>query len=362
MSHCQARSRQVHRRADSIEVREARFFGIVNRQRSVGVTLSYKRRALGALGLFCLSVAATSSSLAAYPERPIRLLVGYPTGGGADFTARLIGAELSKALGKQVVVDNRPGAEGSMAANTVARAAPDGYTLLLIPFNLALSPSLNKHLPYDPLKDFDAVTLIASAPMALAVNPSLPVKTVPDLVNLAKTRPGGLSYGSSGTGGTSHVAAELFKSMAKVNLVHVPYRGAGPVLLATITGEVNLCFGSLPPILTHMNAGTLRVVAVTTGKRAKVAPDIPTIGESGLPGYEFATWYGLGAPANTPRPIRLMLQGEIAKILAMNQIQTRLLGDGAEPIGSSPDDFQRYLVAEINKWKTVVKNAGITPE
>jgi len=325
------------------------------------MNLSFSRLVLVALALACLSM-ATTFSLAAYPERPIRLLVGYPPGGGADFTSRLIGAELSKELGMQVVVDNRPGAEGSLAAHIVARAAPDGYTLLLIPFNLALSPSLKKNLPYDPLKDFEFITLMASAPMALTVNPSLPVKSVADLVNLAKTRPGGVNYGSSGTGGTSHVSAELFRSLAKINLVHVPYRGSGPALLATISGEVNMCFGSLPPILTHMKTGALRVLGVTTSKRAKVAPDVPTISESGVPGYEFSTWYGLGAPAKTPRSIRLMLHAEIAKVLTMSHVQARLLNDGAEPIGSGPDEFQKYFAAEINKWKAVVKNAGITPE
>ena len=229
----------------------------------------------GLLGLPALS-------LADYPERPIRLLVGYSTGGGADLTARLIGAELSKALGQQMVVDNRPGAQGALAAQTVARAVPDGYTLLLVPSNMALSPSLVKNLPYDPIKDFDTITMIASAPMVLTVNPSLPVKSVAELVNLARARPSSINYGSSGTGGASHVSAELFKSLAKINLVQVPYRGSGPALLATITGEVNVSFGALPPILPHMKSGALRALAVTTSKRAQAAPELPTIAELSL--------------------------------------------------------------------------------
>ena len=306
-------------------------------------------------------LASPALSLAEYPERPIRLIVGYPPGGGSDFVARLVSTELGKGLGIQVVVDNRPGAEGSLAAQIVARALPDGYTLLLLPFNMALSPSLVKSLPYDPLKDFDAVTLMASAPMALTVNPNLPAKSVTELVNLAKAKPGGINYGSSGAGGTSHVSAELFKSLTKVDLVHVPYRGSGAVLLATITGEVGICFGSLPPILGHRKSGALRVLGVTSSKRSKVAPDIPAIAES-VPGYEFATWYGLGAPAKTPRAIRLALHAQVSKVLAMDQVQTRLLNDGAEHVGSSQDEFQKYFAAEIKKWNAVIKNAGITSE
>lgn len=325
------------------------------------MNLSFFRLVSAPLALVCFATASTFS-LADYPERPIRLLVGYPTGGGADLTARLIGTELGKELGKQMVVDNRPGAEGALAAQTVARAIPDGYTLLLVPFNMALSPSLVKNLPYDPIKDFDTITMIASAPMVLTVNPSLPAKSVAELVNLARARPGGINYGSSGTGGTSHVTAELFKSLTKISLVHVPYRGSGPALLATITGEVNVCFGALPPILPHMKSGALRALAVTTSKRTKAASELPTIAESGVPGYEFATWYGMVAPAKTPRPIRLMLHAEVVKVLALSHVQARLLSDGAEPIGSSPDEFQKYFAAEINRWKTVIKNAGITPE
>jgi len=300
-------------------------------------------------------------SATSYPERPIRLIVGYPPGGGADFVARLVGAEIGKGLGVQVVVDNRPGAEGALAAQIVSRAAPDGYTLLLIPFNMALSPSLRRDLPYDPLKDFEAISLIASAPMALTVHPNLPVKNVTDLVSLAKAKTGGINYGSSGTGGTSHVSAELFKALAKIDLVHVPYRGSGPALLATITGQVNVCFGALPPILGHRKTGALRVLGVTTPMRSKVAPDIPAIAES-LPGYEFATWYGLGAPAKTPRAIRLALHGEVSKALALSHVQTRLLQDGAEPVGSGPDQFQKHFAAEIKKWGAVIQKAGITPE
>lgn len=307
------------------------------------------------------AVVLPSGAAARYPEKPVRMLVGYPPGGGADFVARLISVELSKLLGQQIVVDNRPGAEGALAAQLVARSARDGYTLLLVPFNMALSPSLRKDLPYDALKDFQAVTLIASAPMALTVNPSLAAKSVSDLIALAKSRPGSIKYASSGTGGTSHVSAELFKSLAKVNLAHIPYRGSGPALLATISGEVNVCFGSLPPILTHRKSGALNVLGVTTKKRSRVAPDIPTIAES-VPGYDFATWYGIVAPAHTPRTVVELLHGELVKVLAMDQVQSRLLNDGAEPVGSRPDEFQRFFASEIAKWGGIIRNAGITPE
>lgn len=319
------------------------------------------RRLLEWLVFFCF-VTVFSAAYAAYPVKPIRLVVGYPPGGGSDLVARLIGNELTKSLSKQVVVDNRPGADGVVGAQLVARAAPDGYTLLLIPFNLALSPSVKRNLPYDALSDFEAISLIASAPMALAVNPKLPVRSVAELISLAKARSGGLNYGSSGIGGTSHVAAELFKSTAKIDLVNVIYRGSGPVLAATIAGEVQVSFGSLPPVLSHMKAGTLKVLAVTTRQRARAAPDLPTISESGLPGYEFSTWYGLGAPAKTPRAIRALLHAEVAKALVQNHIQASLLADGAEPIGSDPDAFQKFFASEVIKWKTILKNAGINPQ
>lgn len=322
---------------------------------------SVRRWALAALSLCCVPpVLATPQPQ--YPERPIRLLVGFPAGGGADFTARLVSTELSVELGQQVVVDNRPGANGNIAAHIAARAAPDGYTLLLIPFNFALSPSVTRNLPFNPVTDFDAVTNIAFAPMILVVNPSLPVRSIPELVSLAKERSRTINFGSGGNGSTSHVAAELLKSIAKIDLIHVPYRGASPAMTATISGEVALYFGSMPVTLPHVRTGKLRVLGVTTSQRAKAAPDVPTIREGGVPGYEFATWYGLVGPAKTPRPIRILLHAKIAKALAKSSVQARLLSDGAEPIGSHPDAFQKFLAAEISKWRAVLKSAGITPE
>jgi tripartite-type tricarboxylate transporter receptor subunit TctC len=307
----------------------------------------------------CVIHFAPSAAIAAYPDKPIRLLVGYAPGGGADLIARTISAELSKSLSVQVVVDNRAGADGAMAAQTVARAQPDGYTVLLIPSNMALSPAFRNDLPYDLLSDFEAIALIASAPLAMAINPSLPAKSVRDFINLARSRKGGLTYGSAGTGGAAHVATELFRSLAKIDLTHVTYRGSAPALFATIAGEVDTTFGSLPSAINHMKTGALRVLAVTTGQRARAAPELPTIAESGLPGYEFSTWYGWGAPAKTPLAIRLQLHAEIVKALALEHVQTRLLAEGATPVGSDPDVFKKLLVSEVHRWKTVVKEAGI---
>lgn len=323
--------------------------------------LAFGRLAFAAIASIPALCAGTTVG-ASYPERPVRLLVGFPAGGGADFTARLISTELGLKWPHQMVVDNRPGANGNIAAHIAAQAVPDGYTLLLIPFNFALSPAITKKLPFDPAADFEAVTLIASAPMVLSANPSLPVTSIQQLVALAKSRPKTLNYGSGGSGSTSHVAAELLKSLAKIDIVHVPYKGAAPAMTATIAGEVSLYFGSMPVILPHMRSGKLRVLGVTTSKRAKAAPDIQTISESGVPGYEFATWYGLVAPKKTPRAVVLSLHEEIRIALGKTSVLERLLADGAEPIGNHPDTFQKFLIAEINKWKALVKGGGLSPE
>lgn len=303
-----------------------------------------------------------TGSAAQYPERPIRLLVGFPAGGGADFTARLVSAELSARFHQQIVVDNRPGANGNIAAQIAATAPPDGYTLLLIPFNFALSPIVTRNLPFNPTTDFAAISLVASAPMVLSVNPALQARSVAELVTLARERPKSINFGSGGAGSTSHVAAELLKSLAKIELVHVPYRGAAPAMSATIAGEVPLYFGSLPVTLPHGKSGRLRLLGVTTTQRTKVAPDLPTLQEGGVAGYEFATWYGVVAPAKTPRALRASIHREIVSMLSKPSVQTRLATDGADPVGSDPDAFQTYLASEIERWKIVLRGSGIVPE
>lgn len=326
------------------------------------MTLPVYRQALVVLFLFCLPP-VLHVTWAAYPERPIRLVVGYPPGGGSDLMARqVVQPEIMAALGQPVIVDNRPGVGERIAANIVAQALPDGYTLMLVTLNFALNAGLTKNLPYDPVNDFDAITLIASAPMVLSINPSLPIKSVSELVSFAKMRPGKINYGSSGPGGTSHVAAELLNSIAKIKLVHVPYRGAGPALIATISGEVALYFSPMPPVLPHAKTGKLRMLGVTTSQRSKAVPDLPTMREGGVEGYEFATWWGLSAPAKTARSTRLLLHGVIDKALAKSTVQTRLLSEGAEPMGTNPDTFQKFLAAEISKSRAVAKSAGITLE
>lgn len=310
-------------------------------------------------GLACsvaLALLGAAEVTAAYPERPIRLLVGFPAGGGADFTARLVSSELSGALGQQVIVDNRPGANGAIAADMAAKARPDGYTLLLIPFNFALAPAITPKLPFDPEKDFSAVSLVVSAPMVLSAHPGLSATSVADLVQLARREPGTIKFGSGGPGSTSHVAGELLMSISDVRLVHVPYRGASPAMAATISGEVDLYFGSLPVLLPQGKAGRLRLLGISSAQRARAAPDLPTLSESGVRGYEFATWYGVVAPRGTSEGIRRQLQGEIKAMLGKPSVQAQLAKGGAEPVGSDPEAFGRYLVEEIRRWKRILRS------
>ena len=324
--------------------------------------MSSRRRGAVLLILATCAGIVGHHAFAAYPERPIRLLVGFPPGGGADFTARLVGTELGLRFNQQVVVDNRPGANGNIAAQIAASAPADGYTLLLIPFNFALSPVVTRNLPFNPATDFAAISLVASSPMVLSANAALPVRSVADLVALARERPKTINFGSGGAGSTSHVAAELLSALARVELVHVPYRGAAPALSATIAGEVPIYFGSLPATLPHGRSGRLRLLGVTTARRAKVAPDLPTLQEGGVPGYEFSTWYGVVGPSKTPRAIRTLLHAEIVTMLDKAGVQARLAADGADPVGSDPDGFQKFLAAEIDRWKIILRTSGIIPE
>jgi tripartite-type tricarboxylate transporter receptor subunit TctC len=297
-----------------------------------------------------------------YPSRPVRLVIPFGTGGSADISGRVVAQKLSESLGQQFVIDNRSGAGGIIGTETVAKANPDGYTLLLGSFGThTANPSLYKKLPYDAIKEFTAISLIATVPNVLVEHPSVPAKSVAELIALAKTKPGGLNYASSGAGTGTHLAAELFKSMAGVDIVHVPYKSAGTAITDLIGGQVQLMFSTLPSVIPHVKAGKLRALGVSTTKRSDAAPDIPAIAES-LKGYDVGTWFGVLAPAATPRPVINLLGREIARITRMPDVRERLLSLGAEPVGNSPEEFALYIRVELPKWAKVIKSAGIRPD
>lgn len=309
-----------------------------------------------------LGVAQTALSADAYPVRPIRMIVAYPPGGGTDQVGRVMAEQLAQRLGQNVVVDNRGGATGNIGTELAARAAADGYTLLMgnVAPN-AVNVSLFRKLGFDPVQDFAPVSLVAVTPNILVVHPSVPVKTVSDLVALAKARPGTLNFPSAGVGSSSHLAGEMLKSMAKIDMVHVPYKGGGPSLIALISGQVQVMFATLPAAMPHVKSGKLRPIAVTTAKRSRAMADLPTIAESGVTGYAAATWYGLLAPARTPGVVIDRLHGETVKILAGSTRQ-RLEAQGFEPDGGTPAAFAAYIKSEIGKWAQIIKTAGIAAE
>ena len=297
-----------------------------------------------------------------YPKRPIRLIVAQLAGGNADFVARLIAGELTKRLGQQFVVDNRPGGNGLIGAELVARAVPDGYTMLLAGSSFTVNPSMYKKLPYDPLNDFAPVTQAGTAPNILVVNPSLPVHSVKDLIQLARAKPGQLNYGSSATGGSTHLAGVLFDMMAKTSMTHIPYKGAALALVDVMGGQIQLSFASMPSAMTHVRSGKLRGVAVTSLKRSALVPELPTIAESGLPGFETGAWQGVYFPRGTAAATVQLLNREIAAIVQLPDVRKQFALEGGEPVGNTPDEFARWLRADIAKWSKVVKAANIRVE
>ena len=294
-----------------------------------------------------------------YPSRPIRLVVPFPAAGTTDILARAAAQKLSEALGQAVVVDNRPGAGGNIGSDLVAKSAPDGYTLLMGTVGThAINPSLYSKMPYDHVKDFVPVVLVAGVPNVLVVNPALPVNSVADLIKLAKEKPGTINFASSGSGTSIHLSGELFKTMAGVELTHVPYKGSSPALTDLIGGQVQIMFDNLPSALPQIKGGKLRAVAVTSSKRAPALPDVPTISESGLPGFEASSWFGVLAPAGTPAPIVARINAEVNKWLQSADAREKLLSQGAEAAGGSPEQFAAHIRAESDKWAKVVKASG----
>ncbi|MPZ46326.1 MAG: tripartite tricarboxylate transporter substrate binding protein [Betaproteobacteria bacterium] len=314
---------------------------------------------LAALMLECVSAAAWPQ---AYPNRPIRMIVPWPPGGGTDIFARTIGLKMTESWGQQVIIDNRPGAAGNIGAQAAAKAPADGYTLLLATLTMATSPSIYKSPGYDPLRDFDTITLIAGVPHLLVVHPSLPVKSVKELLALAKSQPGQLNYASAGNGSPFHLAGELFNLLGEVKINHVPYKGGGPAVVDVIGGQVHLTFANLVAVLPQVQAGKLRALGLTSAKRSVAAPDLPTIAEGGLPGYDFTSWFGMWSPAGTPKEIVQRLNDQIVKILRSREVKERFTRDGADVIGNSPQEFAAYVKSETAKWAKVIKEAGIRAE
>jgi tripartite-type tricarboxylate transporter receptor subunit TctC len=310
-----------------------------------------------------LVVAAATLTIPAYaqnyPAKPIRIVSPYSPGGLGDLLPRAVGLGLTESLGQQVIVDNRPGASQIIGMQAAAKSPPDGYTLVFGSVtSLAINPSMHKALPYDPVKDFAPVALCVTTPLYLVVHPSLPARNVKELIALARARPGTLSYGSGGTGSSNHLAGELFKSLAKVDLLHVPYKGAGPAMIDVMAGHIAMMFGAAG--LAEAKAGKVRVLAVTSAKRSNTAPDIPTVAESGVPGYEATIWFGLLAPAGTPQPIVTRLSQEIAKALAHSRMREQFPTVDITPL--TPAGFAALIAREIPKWKKVIDGARITPE
>lgn len=315
-----------------------------------------------AVSLFTFALAVSPEAKAAYPDKPIRLIVPFPAGGNTDIVARAIGNELSKNLGVSVVIENRGGAGGALGSEIVAKAPADGYTIMMVSASHVINPSMQKKIPYDTIRDFAGISMVADVPTVLVVHPSVQAKTLKELIALAKARPGQLNFASSGNGTVGHLSGELLKSMAQIKMEHVPYKGNGPAMTDLLGGHVQMLFSSMPAAIPHIQSGMLRAIVMTGAKRSPAAPNIPTMAEAGLPGFEVSTGFGLFAPAKTPRPIINKLYNEVVKALKLPEVRERLASQGAEPIGSTPEQYDAFVRTEIAKWQKVCKDAGIQPE
>ncbi|HXF66178.1 MAG TPA: tripartite tricarboxylate transporter substrate binding protein [Burkholderiales bacterium] len=304
---------------------------------------------------------AAAQAAGQYPSRPVRLIIPFPPGGSNDIVGRMIGLQLSERLGRAVVVDNRGGAGGVIGTEIAAKSQPDGHTLLIVSVAYAFNPALYK-LSYDPVKSFVPVAMIGTGPNALAVHPGVAAQSVKELIALAKAKPGELHYASAGVGTFQHLGSELFRIMAGINLVHVPYKGGGPATIAVVAGQAQISIGSLIQTLPHIRAGRLRVLGTGGAKRAAILPEVPTIAEAGLPGYEASNWWGILAPAGTPAAVVRRLHEEVAAIVASPEVQKWFVSEGAEAVNRSPEEFGKFIQTEIVKWARVVKQAGIKAE
>lgn len=297
---------------------------------------------------------------AAYPDRPIKLVVPYPPGGTTDLLARTLAPRLSERLGQPILIENRAGAGGVIGSQVVAKSVADGYTLVFGSIaSHGILPAIQTPQPYDPLKDFAPVSLVAITPNVLLANVTAPAKNVAELIALAKSQPGKLNFGSTSLGGSPHMSGELLKSQAKIQMVHVPYKGGAPMLVDLMGGQILYAFDNLPSSIQHIRSGKVKALAVTTAKRWPYAPEIPTMAEAGLSGYESSAWFGLLAPGNTPKGIVELLHKHVSAILKQPEVEKIYLEQGAMPIGNSPEDFSRFISAEMQKWKTVVSDTGV---
>ena len=315
-------------------------------------------------------IAILSAALAAspafgqsvYPAKPVRLISPSSAGGGSDIVARILAPKLTERLGQQVIVENRPGAGTVIGSDHVAKSAPDGYTLLLGIATLAINPALLKKVPYDVMRDLAPITQVAASPNIFVVHPSVPVRSLRELIAFTRARPGQLSFASAGVGTNPHMAMELFLSMAKLKMVHIPYKGSAPAITDLVGGHVAAMAATALTAIPQMRAGRLRGLAVSSAVRSATAPELPTVAEAGVPGYEAAQWYGVLAPAGTPPDIVKRLNAELVRILHLPDVKERLAGDGAEPVGDSPEQFGQYIRSELVKWAKVAREAGIRPE
>jgi tripartite-type tricarboxylate transporter receptor subunit TctC len=308
------------------------------------------------------ALAALPATAQNYPNRAIRLVVPSSPGGGTDITGRIVAQKLSEQLGQQVVVDNRAGAGTIIGNEIVAKAPPDGYTLLMGLSTLAINPSMYTKLPYDALRDFAPVSLAVLSPNILTIHPSVPAKNVKEFVALAKAKPGTITFGSAGLGTSPHLSGELLKVLAKIDIVHVPFKGSGQSVISQLAGEIAANFPSVPTAIPYIKAGKLRGLGVTTAKRTQALPDVPSIAEAGVPGYEATQWFGVLAPAGTPRAIIDRLNQEMVKMLRAPEMRDRLIADGTDPVGNTPEEFAAYIRSETEKWTKVIKAAGIKPQ
>lgn len=325
--------------------------------------LSYGR-VLSRILLFGIAMSAFADTayaqaLGAFPDKPVRMVVPFAAGGTADTLARILGPNLSERWGQQLIIDNRPGAGGNIGANLVAKAAPDGYTLLMGTIALAISPGIYSKLPFDVARDFQPITMVASVPMLLVVHPSVPAHSIKELIALAKAKPGQLNFSSAGNGTPGHLAGEMFKAMTGTEMVHVPYKGGAPAEVDLLSGQVSLMFANSLSVPTYVKAKRLRALGVSTTERSLHLPDVPTIIQAGVPGYEFNSWFGVFAPANTAPAIVSRLYADISRILAEKNVQEKLRSQGAEPVGSKPAAFGQVLKRDIERLTKVSKKSGI---
>lgn len=321
-----------------------------------------RRHLMSTLALLACGLAAAPAQAQPFPSKPLKIVVGYAAGGATDVLARLVGQKLGDELGQTVVIENRAGANSNVGAEAVARAPADGHTLYMFTIANTINATLYDKLGYDPQKDFEPIGLIAKVPNILVVNPGLPIKTLADYVGYAKSQPQGITFASSGSGSSIHLSGEMFKMQTKLNMLHVPYRGSAPAVTDLIGGQVQSMFDNAPSAMPHIQGGRLRAIAITGPQRSALLPDVPTVAESGHPGFDVQSWFSLAAPAGTPKPVVDRLNNELNKVLALPEVKKRLAELGATPGGGSPADLRAFIGAELKRWHAVVKASGAKAE